>query len=150
VITNIMTSDIHIESKVDEGSSWVNRLSRVDQVEAEPAVVLPAGTHWQVPWELMMLGPFRECVLDDGQHMRHVTAEALLSSAARRALSPMTPLIPSDYVPILQVAPHTTLLEAVKLIVEPGWERALVMDVHPKLITPRCVLRLVLATAQFE
>lgn len=111
------------------------------QVPAEGLVILPLGTAWQVPWELLMLGPFADCVLDDVGRMRHVTAGALLSSAARRTLPPSSPLEAADYPLLMTFESEMTLLEAVRLIIEPGWDHAVVMDPVPRLITPRSVLR---------
>jgi hypothetical protein len=110
-------------------------------IPAEEVVVLAAGTAWQVPWELLMLGPFSDCVLDDGGLMRHVTAGSLLTSATRRQSSPCSPLEADDYRPLLKFAPDMTLLDAARLIVETGWDHAIVMDLHPRLITPHSVLR---------
>ena len=110
-------------------------------VPAEEVVVLDSGTAWQIPWELLMLGPFAECVLDDGGQMRLVTAAALLCSAARRASPPDSPLVAVDYQPLPSFASDMTLLEAARLIVETGWDRAIVMDPLPRIVTPRSVLR---------
>ena len=110
-------------------------------IPAEEVVVLGLGTAWQIPWELLMLGPFAECVLDDGVQMRHVTAGALLCSAARRASPPDSPLEAADYLPLPRFASDMTLLDAARLIVETGWDRAIVMDPLPRMITPRSVLR---------
>ena len=114
-------------------------------IVAEEVVVLSLGTAWQIPWELLMLGPFAECILDDGDHLRHVTAGALLCSAARRATPPDSPLEAGDYQPLLRFASDMSLLDAARLIVETGWDRAIVMDPLPKMITPRAVLRALLA-----
>ena len=72
-------------------------------VPAEEVVVLALGTAWQIPWELLMLGPFAECVLDDRGQMRLVTAGALLCSAARRSSPPDSPLEADDYQPMPEV-----------------------------------------------
>lgn len=114
-------------------------------VPAEGLVIVPLGTAWQVPWELLMLGPFAECVLDDDGLMRHVTAGALLCSAAKRSTPPSSPLEAVDYEPLLKFASDMSLLDAAKLIIEPGWDYALVMDPVPRLITPRSVLRSLVA-----
>jgi hypothetical protein len=116
----------------------------LSQIAAEEVVVLAVGTAWQIPWELLMLGPFTECVLDDGGQMRHVTAGALLSSAARRSSPPSSPLEADDYCPLPKFASDMTLLDAARLIVETGWDHAIVMDPHPRLIAPRSVLRSIL------
>ena len=113
----------------------------LSHVPAEEVVVLALGTAWQIPWELLMLGPFAECVLDDRGQMRLVTAGALLCSAARRASPPDSPLEAEDYNPMPRFASDMTLFEAARLIVETGWDRAIVMDPLPRLITPRAVLR---------
>ncbi len=88
-----------------------------------------------------MLGPFVDCLLDDGGQMRHVTAGALLCSAARRSTAPDWPLEANDYDPLPMFPSEMTLLDAARLIVETRWEFAVVMDREPKLITPRAVLR---------
>ncbi len=41
-------------------------------------------------------------------------------------------------------ASDMTLFDAVRMIIEPGWDHAVVMDPVPRLITPRSVLRSVL------
>ena len=122
-------------------SAPVETLSCLSLVSAEEAVVLSPGTPWQIPWELLMLGPFVDCLLDDGGQMRHVTAGALLCSAARRSTAPGWPLEANDYDPLPMFPSEMSLLDAARLIVETRWEFAVVMDREPKLITPRAVLR---------
>lgn len=120
------------------------------QVRAEELIVLAPGTAWQIPWELLMLGPFAECVLDDDGQMRHVTAGALLASAARRSSPPASPLRAADYAPLLKFSSDMTLLDAARLIIQPGWDHAVVMDPLPRLITPRSVLRSLLEAQSEE
>ncbi len=121
--------------------NWVARSRCLAQVGAEELVVLAPGTAWRILWELLMLGPFAECVLDDGGQMRHVTAGALLSSAARRSSPPGAPLEAADYPPLLMFTSEITLVGAARLIIEPGWNHAVVLGPLPRLITPRAVLR---------
>jgi hypothetical protein len=113
---------------------------------ADDIVVVPAGTQWRVPWELLMLGPFASCVLADGNQARHLTAGALMRSASRRSTGPDEVLHAGDYPPLLVFAPETTLLEAAGLAVEMGWELAVVNDREPRLITTRSVFRSLLAS----
>lgn len=113
-------------------------------VPAEDVVALPAGTSWRVPWELLMLGPFVSCVLSDGDRMRHVTAAAMVRSAVQRSSLPEEPLHPEDYETLRVLAPETSLVEAARLVVETGWEMAIVNDPNIRLITSRTVFRTLL------
>jgi hypothetical protein len=114
---------------------------------ADDIVVLPAGTRWRVPWELLMLGPFASCVLADGNQARHLTAGTLMRSASKRASGPDDVLHADDYPPLLVFAPDTTLLEAAGLAVDMGWELAVVNDDEPRLISTRTVFRSLLASS---
>jgi hypothetical protein len=117
---------------------------------ADDIVVLPHGTRWRVPWELLMLGPFASCVLADGNQARHLTAGALMRSASMRSTGPDEVLHADDYPTLLVFAPETTLLEAAGLAVEMGWELAIVNDEEPRLITTRSVFRSLLASRGTE
>lgn len=117
---------------------------------AEDVVTLSPRTMWQVPWELLLFGPFANCVLLDGEHVRLVTPTALVRSAVVRSSSPDEPLHPEDYSQLLVFAPATTLINAAKLVIETGWEIALVDDAERRLITPRVVFRALLAIAQAD
>jgi len=113
-------------------------------VPAEDVVALPAGTSWRVPWELLMLGPFLSCVLADGDQMRHVTAAAMVRSAIQRSTQPEEPLHAEDYETLHVFAPETSVVEAARLVVETGWEVAIVSDPEARLITSRAVFRTLL------
>ena len=113
-------------------------------VPAEDVAALPAGTAWRVPWELLMLGPFQSCILADGNEMRHVTAAALVRSALLHHALPEAPLHAEHYATLRVFSPETTLDEAARLVVESGWEVAIVNDVEARLITARTVFRALL------
>lgn len=117
---------------------------------SDDVVVLSIDTPWRVPWELLMLGPFASCVLADGNEARHVTAGALIRSAAHRSTGPDELLHADDYPPLLVFAPETTLLEAAGLAIQMGWEVAVVNDDEPRLITTRSVFRSLLASSSLE
>jgi hypothetical protein len=112
---------------------------------SEAFVALAADTAWRVPWELLMLGPFSSCVLHDGDLMRHVTAATMIRSALRSGSSPAATLTPEDYPPLLTLAPDTTIMDAVRSIVDTGWELAVVLHTEPRLITSRAVIRSLLS-----
>ena len=111
---------------------------------SEDVVVLASGTLWHVPWELMMLGPFVSCGLLDGEVIRHVTVPAMVASAARHSSNPDAVLIASDYPQLPVFAGEMPLLDAAVLVVETGWDLAVVMDNEPRLITARSVYRALL------
>jgi hypothetical protein len=114
---------------------------------SDDIAVLPFGTPWRVPWELLMLGPFSSCVLADGDEACHLTAGALVRSAAKRRSGPDEVLHPEDYEPLPIFGPDTTLMDAATLSIESGWEFAIVNDVEPRLITPRSVFRSLLRSS---
>lgn len=112
----------------------------------EDAVDLRSGTLWKIPWELLMVGPFANCMLTDGNEVRHITAAAMVRSAVRRSTSPVEPLHPEDY-PLLPVlAPDTTLFAVAQLLVDVGWEFAVVGGTEHRLFTPQTVFRTILGT----
>jgi hypothetical protein len=108
---------------------------------SEDIVILASGTLWQVPWELMMLGPFVSCGLLDGPVIRHVTVPAMVASAVRCSSNPDAALVPRDYAPMPVFAAAMRLLDAALLVVETGWDVAVVMDREPRVITARSVYR---------
>lgn len=108
---------------------------------SEDTVALAADTAWRVPWELLMLGPFTSCVLFDGNLMRHVTATSLIRSALRCASGPSATLTPDDFPPLLTLLPEMTVINAVRSVVDNGWDLAVVMHTEPRLITARTVIR---------
>lgn len=75
-----------------------------------------------------MLGPFPSCLLADGDDTRHVTAAAMVRSAAL----------------LCHRRNHCTLVEAARLVVETGWEVAIVNDAEARSITSRTVFRVLL------
>lgn len=107
----------------------------------EDIVLLAPGTRWQVPWELMMIGPFACCGLLDGGRIHHVTVPSMIASAVRRHLAPDAALVPSDYTELPVLAAETTLLTAAALVAQTGWELAVVLDREPRVITARSVYR---------
>lgn len=64
----------------------------------------------------------------------------------RRFLLFARPITP----PLLTFAPDLTLLDAARLMIEPGWDHAVVMDPVPRLITPRSVLRSLVEVPSWE
>lgn len=113
----------------------------VGGLPAEDVVVLASGTLWQVPWELMMLGPFVSCGLLDGEIIRHVTVPAMVASAVRHRSGPDDVLAAGDYPKLPVFAGAMPLIDAAVLVVETGWDLAVVMDREPRLITARSVYR---------
>lgn len=113
----------------------------VAALPAEDVAVLASGTLWLVPWELMMLGPFVSCGLLDGEVIRHVTVPALVASAVRHSSSRDVVLVAGDYPKLPVFAGEMPLLDAAVLVVETGWDLAVVMDREPRLITARSVYR---------
>lgn len=113
----------------------------VASLPSEDVVVLASGTLWQVPWELMMLGPFASCGLRGGEGIRHVTVPAMVASAVRHRSSPDAVLAAFDYPKLPVFAGEMPLLDAAVLVVESGWDLAVVMDREPRLITARSVYR---------
>ena len=113
----------------------------VADLPTEEIVVLASGTLWQVPWELMMLGPFVSCGLRDADVIRHVTVPAMVASAVRRCSNPQAVLAPSDYPPLPVFPAETPLLDAALSVVETGWDLAAVMVGEPRVITARSVYR---------
>ncbi len=111
----------------------------VDLLPAEDIVILASGTQWQVPWELMMLGPFASCGLVDGQAIRHITVSSMMASAVRNGSTPEAALVPGDYPQLPVFAAAMTVFEAAVAVVETGWELAVVMDHDPRVITSRSV-----------
>jgi len=113
----------------------------VGGLPAEDVVVLASGTLWQVPWELMMLGPFVSCGLLDGEAIRHVTVPAMVASAVRHCSSPDAVLAACDYPTLPVFDAEVPLLDAAASVLETGWDLAVVMDREPRLITARSVYR---------
>jgi hypothetical protein len=111
----------------------------VAHLPSEDIAILPTGTVWQVPWELMMLGPFVSCGLVDGQQIRHVTVSSMMASAVRNGSAPDAVLVPTDYRQLPVFAAKMTVFEAAVAVVETGWELAVVMDADPRVITARSV-----------
>lgn len=113
----------------------------VGHLPTEDVVVLAAGTLWQVPWELTMLGPFASCVLLDGDAVRHVTVPTMMASAVRRATNPSTALAPGDYPELPVLAATMSMLDAAVSVLNTGWELAIVMADDVRVITARSVYR---------
>jgi hypothetical protein len=114
---------------------------QVGALKSEDFVVLAADTAWRVPWELLMLGPFSSCVLHDGDIMRHVTAASMIRSALRCTSHPGARLAPDDYPPLFTLPPEMTVMDAVRSVVDSGWELAVVLHTEPRLISSRTVIR---------
>jgi hypothetical protein len=79
--------------------------------------------------------------------MRHVTAAAMVRSALQRSTPRELPGHAEDYELLRVLALEMTLVEAALLVVEPGWEVAIVKDAEIRLITSCPVFRTLL---QFE
>ena len=129
------------------GEGCVGESTTVAGLPSEDIVVLAAGTLWQVPWELMMLGPFVSCGLLDGTLIRHVTVPAMVASALRQGSAPDDVLLPCDYTPMPVFAAEMPLLDAAALVAEAGWELAVVMSCEPRVITARSVYRALVGSA---
>lgn len=117
----------------------------VGGLAAEDIVILSSTTAWQVPWELMMLGPFVSCGLLDGEQIRHVTVPAMVASALRRGSTPDATLVPTDYRRLPVFAPEMPLLDAAALVAETEWDLAVVMAPEPRVVTARSVYRALLS-----
>jgi hypothetical protein len=114
---------------------------------AEDVVVLSATTTWQVPWELMMRGPFSGCGLLDGSLIRHITVASMIASAVRRQPAPGALLEPEDY-PVLPVlSSDMSLLDAAVHVVENGWDIAIVLGDEPRAISALSVYRALMHTS---
>ena len=111
----------------------------IARLPAEDIVILAPDTVWQVPWELMMLGPFANCGLIDGDQIRHVTVSLMMASAVRHGTTPDAVLVPSDYPQLPVLSSAMTVFEAAVAVVEDGWELAVVMDQDARVITARSV-----------
>jgi hypothetical protein len=116
------------------------------EASGNDVAVVPIGSSWRVPWELLILGPIASCVLADGRGARHITAGALMRSAAKWGSGPDEILHPEDYEPLPIFGPATTLFEAAMLSIEVGWEFAVVNDTEPRLVTPRSIYRALLSS----
>lgn len=119
---------------------------RLADVPAADIVVLEPGTAWRIPWESLMMGPFTNCALDTGTDMRLITAGAMVRSAVLRSSGPEALLQPSDYSVVPVFAPDMTLIEAAGLVVESGWEIAVVGSSDHKLLCAQTLLRSLLGT----
>jgi hypothetical protein len=126
-------------------ASTLSERATVGCLPAEDIVVLASRTTWQVPWELMMRGPFAGCGLLDGHTIRHITVPSMIASAARRLPTPGAILEPGDY-PVLPVfSSDTSLFAAAVDIMETGWDLAIVLDDEPRAISALSVYRALLA-----
>jgi hypothetical protein len=118
----------------------------VSDLPMEDIAILPPGTVWQVPWELMMLGPFASCGLLDGNVVRYITVPAMVASALRCCFSNDAALVPADFASLPVFAPDMALLAAAVLVVETGWDLAVVMTHEPQVVTARSVYRALVGT----
>jgi hypothetical protein len=71
----------------------------------------------------------------------------MVQSAVRCGTAPTAALVPADYVVLPVFAARMKVLDAALLVVDTGWELAVVMDDEPKVITARSVYRAVLGSA---
>jgi len=117
----------------------------VADLPSEDIEILAPGTSWQVPWELMMLGPFASCALLDGARIRHITIPAMVASAVRRGSGPDAVLTPCDYPTLPVLAAGMQLFDAALSAMESGWDLAAVTDREPRVITARSVYRALVA-----
>ena len=108
---------------------------------SDDVVSLATGTPWQVPWELLMLGPFGSCVLHDNGLFRHVTALAMARSAMHRLSKPDDPLCPFDYEILPSFSPEVALIDAARSAMESGWNVAVVRARELRMITADEVFR---------
>ena len=115
-------------------------ISSVDAI-SDDVVSLTTGTPWQVPWELLMLGPFGSCVLHDNGLFRHVTALAMVRSAMHRLSKPDDPLCPSDYEILPSFSPEAALIDAARSAMKNGWNVAVVRGRELRMITADAVFR---------
>jgi len=113
----------------------------VADLPGEDIVVLASDTCWQLPWELMMLGPFLSCGLVDTTVIRHLTVPSMVASAVRRRSTPDARLVAEDYPALPVFAADMPLLDAAVLVAETGWDLAVVMLAEPRVITARNVYR---------
>ena len=114
---------------------------RIDGLPTEDVVILHADSPWRVPWELLILGPFTRCALEDEGGFRLITTTAMVRSALRASSAPDAPLCPHDYDRLLTIAPDIALLDAARSMVAGGWEMAIVTCIEPRLITSQTVFR---------
>ena len=130
---------VTLVTEAPNGSSGV----RVGSIAAfsDDVVSLATGTPWQVPWELLMLGPFGSCVLHDNGLFRHVTALAMVRSAMHRLSKPDDPLFPSDYEILPSFSPEVALIDAARSAMETGWNVAVVRARELRMITADAVFR---------
>jgi len=117
---------------------------------SEDIVILASSTIWEVPWELMLMGPFVSCGLLDGQHIRHVTVPAMVASAVRNRSTPSATLVADDYPRLPVFAAQMPLLDAAVLVAETGWELAVVMADEPRVVTARTVYRALLGPVTMQ
>ena len=124
--------------QTDARAEWEELLASATlaDVAAEDVVVLTAGTAWQVAWDLMISGPFQECVLKDGRGYRYLTPGELFRGALRRRTRGDQPLRPGDFRRLDTLAATLTLGQAALLLAERQWEVALVISGEPRLLTP--------------
>ncbi len=144
-----MSKKLTTKIPTEDQAFWVtetpHRPSRanVGSIDAfsDDVVSLTTGTPWQVPWELLMLGPFGSCVLNDNGQFRHVTALAMVRSAMQRLSKPDDPLCPSDYEILPSFSPEVALIDAARSAMETGWNVAVVRAGELRMITADAVFR---------
>lgn len=82
--------------------------------------------------------------------MRHVTATAMIRSVLRRSSDEAATLTANDYPPLPTLAPEMTVMEAVRSVVNDGWELAVVLHSDPRLVTSRTVIRSLLNVTEMS
>ena len=132
----------------DPQGEWEGLLAAttLSDVAVEDVAVLPAGTAWQVAWDLMILGPFQECLLKDGRGYRYLTTGEMFRSALRRHTSADQPLRPEDFRRLDALAATLTLRQAALLLAEREWDVAVVIGGEPRVLTARMLMRAIAAS----
>ena len=129
--------------QTDARAEWEGLLASVTlaDVATDDVVVLPAGTAWQVAWDLMILGPFQECLLKDGRGYRYLTPGEMFRSVLRRRTRDDQPLRPDDFHRLDTLAATLTLGQAAHLLTDKQWDVAVVIGEEPRLLTARTLIR---------
>ena len=107
----------------------------------EDTATLDRTTSWRVAWDLLMVGPFTSCLINDRGRIRHVTAVSLARAAAARADALDRPLHLPDFWVLPRFASTTPVPALARSVVEDGWEFVAVGETSPVLVSARTVLR---------
>jgi hypothetical protein len=107
----------------------------------EDTAVVNRTTSWRVAWELLMVGPFTSCLINDRGRIRHVTAASLARAAAVRTDAMDGPLHLPDFRMLPRFASTTPLPALARSVVEDGWEFVAIGERPPLLVSARTVFR---------